>query len=229
MTTPKEIIEALDLIADYYNPRHGRWAYRAFDAINEIFFDSRLPRPLLQWAITGYSHCLGQTWMGDRPVITLHPSILRPSPDIRSDRNSLDRVWGVDIRWTGPVYAFDVLLHESIHVAQAALHPGMPLRPSAHNCRSWCDEVNRIAPLLGMKGVRADLQVPKRVPIPGVFTKRGKPKTKVEKVDLGDPPLSAHGRFPSGVREYFGSAKAYYLARQLPCGITIEDKRVTRS
>jgi hypothetical protein len=33
--TPTEIVEALDLIADYYQPDFGQWVYRAFDAITD--------------------------------------------------------------------------------------------------------------------------------------------------------------------------------------------------
>jgi hypothetical protein len=72
METPTEILTALGQIADDYNPLLGRWAYRAFDAINSTFFDGRLPRRFIQWAITPHSKCLGQTMAKlsreDRPV-----------------------------------------------------------------------------------------------------------------------------------------------------------------
>jgi hypothetical protein len=73
MMTPREIVQALDLIADYYAPRHGQWACRAFDAINTTFFDGRLPRPLIVWALTAYGRCLGLTKLTERPTIVLHP------------------------------------------------------------------------------------------------------------------------------------------------------------
>src|SRR5215469_2623821 len=110
--TPIEIVNALDLIADYYNPRFGRWAYRAFDAINSSFFDGRLPRPLIQWALTAHGRCLGMTAIKpdelSRPVITLHPSIMVPSGTGLRDETG---PWDLDWQWFGPLYAFDVLIH----------------------------------------------------------------------------------------------------------------------
>jgi hypothetical protein len=217
---------ALDLVADYYHPRYGRWAYAAFAAVNAAFFDGRLPQPLIQWAITPYGACLGRTGHrghGDRAIITLHPSIVRPVASwLRDDR---EPAWGLDPDWFGPLYALDVLIHEAIHVAQFSLYGdgGWKWRPgrSSHNCESWIAEVNRLAPLWGMEGVEAGLQVPRRVPIPGEFTKRGKPKTKVVKVDLGNVPLSAHGRAPSGLREHFRTADAYYRGSTPTAGIVL--------
>jgi hypothetical protein len=214
--TPKKIVEALDLIADYYSPRFGRWAYRAFDAINATFFDGALPRPLIQWAIMPHGHCLGLTRMQDHPIVTLHPSIMEPAGA---------NPWGLDSRWLGPAYAFDLLLHESIHVAQGTLHREMKRGQSSHNCESWILEVNRLAPMLGMNGIEAGLNRTKRVPVPGQFTKTGKPVTVVERVDEGNVPLGYHSRFPYGVREFFGIAEAYYTGSRLPCGIELDDPR----
>jgi hypothetical protein len=90
---------------------------------------------------------------------------------------------------------------------------------------SWITEVNRLAPLLGFEDVRAGLNRTKRVPIPGLLTRRGKPKTRVARVDEGNVPLDVHSRFPHGLREYFGTADAYYRADELPCGITIDHDR----
>jgi hypothetical protein len=214
--TPRKIVRALDLIADYYSPRFGRWACRAFDAINATFFDDQLPRPLIQWALTPHGHCLGLTLARERPIVTLHPAIMEPveaSP------------WGVDPRWLGPAYAFDLLLHESIHVAQGTLHREMKRGQSSHNCESWILEVNRLAPLLGMEGVEAGLNRPRRIPVPGQFTRTGKPATVVERVDEGNVPLGYHSRFPYGVREFFGIAAAYYTGGRLPRGIELDDPR----
>jgi hypothetical protein len=214
--TPKKIIKSLDLIAGYYAPRFGPWANRAFDAINATFFDGRLPRPLIQWAITAHGHCLGWTAADqptDRPIVTLHPSIMEPAA-----RNP----WGLDDRWLGPAFAFDVLLHESIHVAQHSLHRDIPEGESSHNCASWVLEVNRLAPLLGMGGVTAGLSRPRRVVVPGETTALGRPATRVQRVDDGDVPLKYHARFPSGMREFLGTAESHYLAGRLPCGIVVE-------
>jgi hypothetical protein len=217
--TPAEIVKALDLIADYYNPQFGRWACRGFDAINATFFDGRLPRPLIQWALTPHGACLGLTIVAERPIITLHPSIMAP----KCARNILaEPPWRVDPSWLGPLYAFDVLLHESMHVAQRALYGSEGRGESSHNCPSWVAEVNRLSPLLGFRGVEAGLNRPKRVPVPGQFTRRGKPKTKVQRVDEGNIPLDVHSRFPHALRKFFGTADAYYHAGQLPGGIALD-------
>jgi hypothetical protein len=90
------------------------------------------------------------------------------------------RPWGLTEGWAGPTFAFDVLLHESIHVAQTSIHRGRWSKgESSHNCESWIYEANRIAPLIGLNGVRAGRNRPKRVAVPGELTARGKPKTKV--------------------------------------------------
>jgi hypothetical protein len=216
MTTPLEIVQALDLVADYYAPDHGRWACRAFDAINATFFDGKLPRPLIVWALTAYGGCLGLTHMLERPTIVLHPSLMKPS------ETGDGHPWGMSEKHIGVLLAFDVLLHESIHVAQRSIHHDLREdRQSSHNRESWIVEVNRIAPLLGMNGIQAGLNKPKRVAIPGEFTPRGKPKTKVTRVDEGNVPLKYYSRFPDGVREFLGTADDYYQAGILPCGITL--------
>jgi hypothetical protein len=220
MTTPIKIVKALDLIAEYYSPRHGRWAYRAFDAINSAFFEGRLPRPLIQWAITSYGACLGLTEIRDRPIITLHPSIMEPS----FDPDRIKGPWGFEQPWFGPAFAFDTVLHESIHVAQHAIHRDMPPGETSHNCESWVFEVNRLAPMLGLRGIEAGLNKPKRVPIEDEFTKTGKPATRVARVDEGNVPLAAHSSFPRGVRKFLGTADAYYRAGQLPRGIKLDEE-----
>jgi hypothetical protein len=211
--TPPEVVKALDLIADYYSPRFGRWAYHAFDAINAAFFAGRLPRPLIQWALTPHGHCLGLTAMRDPPIITLHPSIMEPRGD----------AWGIDPAWFGVAYAFDVLLHESIHVAQHALYgPAENTGQSSHNCPSWIAEVNRIAPLLGLDGVEAGRSTTKRVQVAGQFTATGKPLTRVVRASRGNLPHKAVARFPGGVREWQGSADAHYRRGELPGGIRLD-------
>jgi hypothetical protein len=222
--TPAKIVEAQDLIADYFAPRFGCWAYRTFDMINTTFFDNKLPRPLIQWAITSYGKCLGFTsmWLGapERPIITMHPSLLSPYRDPR--KMPAHGPWGFDWDWFGPRFALDTLLHEAIHVAQGTIHREMPKGESSHNCKSWIYEVNRLAPLLGMKNVRAGLCRPERVRIPGQVTKTGRPKTRVVRVNQGNVPFGAIATFPYGVRIFRRSAASYYTGRRLPRGITLD-------
>jgi hypothetical protein len=79
--------------------------------------------------------------------------------------------------------------------------------------------------MLGMEGVEAGLSRTRRVPIPGEFTKTGRPATTVERFDEGNVPLRYHSRFPSGIREFRGVAAAYYTGEQPPAGIALEDPR----
>jgi hypothetical protein len=207
IATANKLAESLRLVARHFDGPNGVWAYDAFDAIDAAFFAGELPMPKIQWAITPHGRCLGLTRMTDRPVITLHPSLLGGSEKANP--------WGVDPAWLGMAYAFDVLLHESIHVAQHCLHGG-GVGPTSHNNTAWIAEVNRIAPLLGMGGVSAGRSRTKRVPIGGQTTVTGKPATKVVRQSDGNLPHDAIARFPHAVRVLFGNADRYYRGNTLP-------------
>jgi hypothetical protein len=206
MPTPNELINALRLVAMYFDGERGLWAYDMFDAINAAYFESKLPTPKIQWELTAHGHCLGMTHATTRPIITLHPSILRgteqPNP------------WGIPPEWLGIAYAFDVLLHELIHVSQFCLLGG-GVGPTSHNNTAWVTEVNRIAPLLGFDGVEAGLSKTKRVPIEGETTKNGKPRTKVIRVSEGNLPHRVVAGFPHRFRRHFGTADSFYRANVL--------------
>jgi hypothetical protein len=74
-----------------------------------------------------------------------------------------------------------------------------------------------------MEGVHVGLNRPKRVAVPGELTGRGRPRTKVKRVDEGNVPLAYFSRFPYGVREFFGTADGHYRAGVLPCEIQVDD------
>jgi hypothetical protein len=205
--TPPEIVAALRLIGEHYHDRRGVWAYDVFGAINAAYFESKLPTPLIQWALTPHGHCLGQTMPTRRPIVTLHPSLLGGTES--------DDPWGFNPEWLGIAFAFDTLLHEAIHVSQHCLLGG-GVGTSSHNNTAWMSEVNRIAPLLGFSGIEAGLSKTKRVPIEGQFTKTGKPATKVVRYSEGNIPHDAAARFPRGLRQHLGTAAAFYTAKILP-------------
>jgi hypothetical protein len=205
--TPREVINALRLVAQHFDGEHGVWAYDVFDAINASYFEGRLPTPKIQWALTAHGRCLGLTRSTARPVVTLHPSLLGGS--------ELRNPWGVDPEWLGIAYAFDVLLHESIHVSQHYMLGG-GIGPTSHNNTVWIAEVNRIAPMLRLAGIEAGGSKTRRVPIEGETTKTGKPATRVIRVNEGNVPYSAVCRFPHGAREYMGTADSFYRAKILP-------------
>jgi hypothetical protein len=203
-------VEACKEIARVYWGRRGVWAYEAFDFINATYFDGKLPWPLIQWGLTPHGGCLGLTKPSDGPpVITLHPSILEGSekPD----------PWGISPDWLGACYAFDVVLHESMHVGVAYLLGGWKGKgDTSHNNSVWIAEVNRIAPMLGLNGVQAGFTKPRRVAIQGCTTKTGKPETKVVRASDGNVPHCAVATFPLGVRRYLGTAAEHYLSDRCP-------------
>lgn len=61
---------------------------------------------------------------------------------------------------------------------------------------------------------------PTRVPIPGKFTKRGKPKTKVQRVSEGNIPFQAAATFPTGLRMHQQTAARHYSRGRLPVKIS---------
>ncbi len=203
-----DVVEALRLIARHFDGARGVWAYDCFDVINATYFDGELPTPKIQWALTAHGRCLGLTHSGNRPpIITLHPSVLGGLE--KSDP------WGVNPAWLGVAYAFDVLIHESIHVSQRYLCGG-GVGPTSHNNTAWIGEVNRLIPLLGFGEVKAGRSTTKRVPLEGEVTKTGKPATKVVRASEGDVPHGAIARFPGGLREHLKTADAYYRTGQIP-------------
>jgi hypothetical protein len=202
--------EACKRIAGFYWARKGLWAYEAFEFINATYFDGKLPWPFIQWGLTPHGHCLGFTQSSDDPpVITLHPSVLGGTEK--------EDPWSVPPPWLGACYAFDVLLHETMHVSVAYLLGGWRDKGhTSHNNTAWIAEVNRLAPLLGLHGVQAAMKKPKRLPIPGLTTKTGKPATKVVRVTDGNVPHGAVATFPYGVRMHLGSAADHYVSGGCP-------------
>ena len=211
MTTRRKIESACKLVAETYFGDHGRWLYDAFAAINEQIFDGELPCPLITIEITPHSGCLAWCSSSDErpPRMAIHPTLF----GVREDGEKSP--WGVPPSWFGKRFVFDALLHECIHASvhyRLGGHDG----PSSHNNEPWIAEVNRIAPLLGFRNVNAARQLPKRVPIPGEFTKTGKPATRVQKVSDGNIPFSAAAMFPRALRVHYGSANGFYRRGRFP-------------
>lgn len=200
-----DIQEATKLIARHYDGAKGVWAYEAFEYVNHKFFDNKLPWPLIRWAITPHGGCLGLTRTGEDspPIITLHPSLLGGTQK--------ENPWGVDPALLGVTYAFDVLLHESIHVSVRYLLGGAT-GPTSHNNPQWLGEVNRIAPLIGLEP-KAGVSKARRVT---VTDGDGKPASKVIRgVEADCYPFKTVATFPGGVRTHLNQAD-YYLSKSLP-------------
>ena len=167
--------------------------------------------PLITIEITPHSGCLAWCSSSDErpPRIAIHPTLF----GIREDGKKVP--WGVPPRWLGRKFTFDALVHECMH-ASVHYRLGGYVGPSSHNNDAWISEVNRLAPLLGFRNIKAGRQVPKRVAIPDELTSTGRPATRVQKVNLGNIPFSAAAMFPRALREHGGSADGFYKRGRLP-------------
>jgi hypothetical protein len=214
-TYTERLHQAYRLIARHLYRRLGHFAYTAFDHINATHFAGKLPETLLLWDLTEYGHCLGWTRSAadGPPIIKLHPAVVSPAP--RPPALEHLPIWGFPPTWFGLAFAYDVLLHECIHVTVNYLHGGwetLSARRSywtSHNNPVFVAECNRLAPGLGYTGDPFTMKVPTRVIIPGVFTKSGTPKTKTVRIQAGNAP--DFERFPYSLP----GRSARYLARTL--------------
>lgn len=159
------LIPPLEFLKEYAK-RHepmGSWAYETFEELNETFFDGRLPLPLIQWGLTEWGDALGY-YYGDRQRILLHPSLI----------NTASKAWGL-YKLLGAKFASHVLLHELMHHANY-IDYGLEYMKhrKCHNCQPWVDEINRIAPLLGLN-VKAHVCKQRRIREPGQIKGAGKP------------------------------------------------------
>jgi hypothetical protein len=170
----------------------GAWAFDAFDVINARYFEKSLPLPWIQWGLTKHARSLGwcRTNGVEVPVITLHPAIMAPTTD---------KPWGMPANWMGRAMAFDVLLHECVHLSVFVQHGDARYGTGeAHNNEGWISEVNRIAPMLGFEGIKAATKKPKRF------------GTAVKRTTLGNIPYKYVTCFPYGYYGFTGDAEAYF-------------------
>lgn len=169
------------------------FARRAFEDINARFFGGRLPWSLILWGLTPHGGCVGYTVanVSKPPIILLHPSILGGTEKANP--------WGIPARYLGRCYAYDVLLHECMHVAVSYLLGGGADGETSHNNPTWVAEVNRIAPLLGFTDVEAAITKPMRI----------KGQAKVRRGTLGNVSLDALSCFPYGLRQLRGDCSFY--------------------
>jgi hypothetical protein len=143
----------------------------------------------------------------------LHPSLLGGTEK--------ENPWGIDPVLLGVCFAYDVLVHESIHVQVECVHGGWRGRPggyTSHNNLLWLAEVNRIAPLLGLTGMDARPSKARRV---AVSNGNGKAATKVVRGTDGNVPFAAVATFPYGVRQHQGDTD-FYRRGTLPFSTELE-------
>ncbi len=204
VTHSNEIEAACKLLARHYYGKRGVLAYESFDHINSTFFGGQLPTPNIQWLLTPYGHCLGLTGIKESlsvpPSVVLHTALLGDG--------AANNPWGIDQRCLGVRYAYEVLLHECIHISVHYLLGGYT-GPTSHNSPEWIDEVNRIAPMIGLGDVVVAMSKSKRVPVDGEYSKTGKPATTVQRVTGGNVPFKAVATFPHGVRDFLHDMSIY--------------------
>ena len=98
--------------------------------------------------------------------MVLHPAVLSPAAEAP---------WSTPAAWMGWRYAYDLLLHECMHVHIDYVLGERGKGTSSHDCEAWVAEVARLAPLLGLPAFTPGLSRTKRVPVPGETTKTGRP------------------------------------------------------
>jgi len=135
--TEDEKLELLKTAAKFTDSDCGEWAYQSWAKFNQEFFDNKLKVGGINWGLTPHGSSLG-FYDRSRNLIVLHSSLISPKGD----------AWGKG-ELMGERFAADTLLHEMIHQYnwQILQYQGK----ESHNCKVWCNQINRIAPALGLK------------------------------------------------------------------------------
>ena len=210
MSTSPALKTAIQTVTGHFGGERSAFAYAAFEHINRSFFEGELPYPLIIWALTPHGRSLAYTLAerGQPPLIVLHLSLL--------GSDTAESPWGVPSEHLGPCFAYDVLLHECIHLSvKYRLGGGEPDSGFAsHNNAVWIGEVNRIAPLLGLGKIQAGRSRVQRVPT-DVLGPRGRPVTRVQRISEGAVPYRVASGFPYLLRVYLDKTD-FYTRGELP-------------
>lgn len=117
------------------HPGYGAWLFDTWAAHNDLYFGGQLAVIPIIWGLLPHGAALGLFSSSPRRI-TLHLSLVNPS----SDAWRLGKMLGVK-------FASDVLLHEMMH---QHIFERDGKSTEGHNNQQWADEINRIAPLLGL-------------------------------------------------------------------------------
>jgi hypothetical protein len=129
----------------------GEWAADTFARLNATYFGDEVPAAGIAWGLTPRGRLGHTNYESGR--ITLHSSLLDP----RSANPWYQ--WGR----LGEAFAEDVLLHEMIHCLLRARGVPSDEKTGRHNEQPWCDEIMRLAPLIGLGEVKAAPVKPRRI------------------------------------------------------------------
>ena len=119
----------------------GAWGFDAYASLNRRYFADGLPAWGVLWGLTP-QNSLSCTDSQGR--ITLSPALLDPQ----------DPYWRRGQPYRAEGFALDVLVHEMIH-SLLRVRSVASGRDGDHNLAEWCEQVTRLAPVLGLGRVQA--------------------------------------------------------------------------
>lgn len=132
--------------ADIIFGKYGRWLYEVWEKHNKAYFANQLHPPGIQCGLTPHGRTLGY-YTPAYNTITIHWSLIGAS-----GRNKAFPFRGKQYPFglkPSKDLASDVLLHEMIH--QYLFQTGQyKANDNGHMCDAWVNELNRIAPLIGL-------------------------------------------------------------------------------
>ncbi len=177
-------------VAVIYDPKVWPWAYDTWKSLNGKYFGGALKVGPIQWGLTEWGHFLG-SYTPEVNKITLHTSLIEP----------LSRAWNMR-GLLGERMTEDVILHEMVHQKIQQKLGYCDGKFGCHNFQPWCDEINRLNPLLGLQG-KATMCRQRRVKGAGQTTGNG--TVKWMPTDNGNFTLKQLASWPHGLRP-----KGYY-------------------
>ena len=129
------MFEILREASELSHPGYGAWLFDTWATHNELYFGGQLEVIPIIWGLLPHGAAYGLFSSFPRRI-TLHLSLVKPSSN----------AWGLG-KVLGTKFASDVLLHEMMH---QHIFERDGKQSEGHNTQQWADEVNRIAPLLGL-------------------------------------------------------------------------------
>ena len=142
-------------VAELYDPKVWPWAYDTWKKLNQKYFYSILKVGPIGFGLTEWGGCLGY-FCPDTNKVIIHTSLIDPGSGAWGKRGLL-----------GERMTEDVILHEMLHQSiQQRLGYTRDEKDQCHNFQPWCDEINRLNPMLGLEG-KATIIKQRRIKAPG--------------------------------------------------------------
>jgi hypothetical protein len=171
-------------VAELYDPKVWPWAYDTWQSLKGKYFPGNLEVGPIEWGLTEWGGCLGY-FTPEVNKITLHKSLLDPC----------SRAWGYR-GLLGERMTEDVMLHEMLHQKIFQELGYCADKFGCHNFEPWCDEINRLNPLLGLEG-KATVSRQRRIKEP---EKKGNGKVKWMPTGDGTMTLKQLATWPHSLR-----------------------------